>query len=54
MLCQKFAKLRIVFVLVGNFIQKRFYNRGTLRGIRIPRWAKIPTLHSDWLRFFNK
>ena len=34
--------------------QKRFYNRGTLRGIRISRWAKIPTLYRDWLRSFNR
>ena len=30
--------------------QKRFYTRGTLRGIRISRLAKIPTLVRDWLR----
>ena len=27
---------------------KRFYTRGTLRGMRISRFAKIPTLYHDW------
>ena len=33
--------------------KKRFYTRGTLRGIRISRLAKIPTLYRDWLRSLN-
>ena len=38
----------------GNYdryfnLQKRFYTRGTLRGIRILRMAKIPTLYRDCL-----
>ena len=33
--------------------QKRFYTRGTLRGIRISRMAKIITLYRDWLRSLN-
>ena len=28
--------------------KKRFYTRGTLISIRIPRLAKIPTLYRDW------
>ena len=34
--------------------QKRFYIRGTLRGKRSSRWAKIPTLYHDWLRSLNE
>ena len=33
--------------------QKRFYTRGTLKGIRISRLAKIPNLYPDWLRSIN-
>jgi hypothetical protein len=31
--------------------QKKFYTRGTLRGVRISRLAKILTLYRDWQRF---
>ena len=34
-------------------MQKRFYNRGTLRGIRISQIAKIPNSYGDWLRSLN-
>ena len=37
-------------ILCAKLIQKRFYTRGTLRRIRIPRLAKIPTLYRNWLR----
>ena len=33
---------------------KRFYTRGTLRGIRISQLAKIPFIYRDWLRTLNK
>ena len=33
--------------------QKRFNTRGKLRGIRISRLAKIPSLYRDWLRLLN-
>ena len=36
------------------YLQKRLYTRGTLRSIRIPRLAKIPTLCLDWLRSLKK
>ena len=29
--------------------KERFYTRGTLTSIRIPRLAKIPTLYRNWL-----
>ena len=32
---------------------KRFYTRGTIRGIRISRLAKIPNLYRDWLSSLN-
>ena len=35
-------------------IKKRFYSRGTLRGIRISRLANIPTLYHNCLRSFIK
>ena len=35
------------------FQKKRFDTRGTLRGIRISRLAKIPTIYRDWLRSLN-
>ena len=34
--------------------EMRFYTRGTLRGIRISRLAKIPTIYRDWLIYLNK
>ena len=33
--------------------QKRFYTKEKLRNIRIPRFAKIPTLYRDWPRSFK-
>ena len=30
--------------------EKRFYIRGTLRNIRIPRLAKVSTFYRDWLK----
>jgi hypothetical protein len=32
---------------------KRFYTRGTLRGMRISRFAKIPTVYRDCQRALN-
>ena len=43
-------KLHIVYKLLLNSqspFKKRFYTRGTLRSIRIPRLAKITTLYRD-------
>ena len=34
-------------------MQKRFYTRGTLRGIRISQLAWIPTFYHVWLRSLN-
>ena len=42
------------FVDQSGFWQKRFYTRGTIRGIRISRLAKIPPLYQDWLRSLNR
>ena len=39
---------------LGIILEKRFYNRGTLTSIRIPRLAKIPTLYRDWLISLKK
>ena len=40
-------------VLMERVNIKEFYTRGTLRGIRISRLAKILTLYIDWLRYWN-
>ena len=35
-------------------VQKRFYTRGKLRGIRKFQVAKIPTFYGDWLFEMHK
>ena len=39
--------------ILWNNDKKRFYTRGTLKGILISRLDKIPTLYRDWLRSLN-
>ena len=38
-----------IFVYCLRNIQKRFYTRGTIWGIRISPTAEIPILFHDWL-----
>ena len=51
--CLNYKKFNLFYCCMVNVGSgnKRFYTRGTLRGIRISRLAKIPTL--PWLRSLN-
>ena len=41
------------FACSGHFIQKRFYTRARIRGIRVSQLAEIPILFHDWWGSLN-
>ena len=48
--CPCFYKVKVFFYLASDLVKKRFYTRGTLRGIRILELARIRFLYRNLIK----